>query len=667
MASLWRKWITPRPSDPLTRHREPTIRLILPALVTLRLIYLFLRDYGPDATVSIATLGLLLLLLAVLSVVMLLLGHTYWSGVFLLLLFLHVDLATIALAGYWNPDLLAILAIHLVLAGVLLSVRSLNRYTLFLLLAYVSAMSITYTQLGPPPPAAPSITESVLGIVITGAFIWLMVRYLKHQLEWRVELQTQLVERLQGELEGHKKTTQERHTSEDAIRQLNLELEEKASQLATLNEIACDVSTLSDLQGTLQLVLEKLRLAVSLDVFYVGLHDAESRRIIFPIMYDVGQYWQQETGTLSQLSLAAQVIQSGQPILQNRTAQEMRDKTKTNRRVGDTTRISASLAIVPLPLGERIIGVMSVQSYTPNSYNTRHIDLLVGASYQIAIAVENARLYDSLQAELRERSMAEATIRQLNEELEQRVEQRTAQLALVNQELEAFAYSVSHDLRAPLRAVDGFSRILLEVSAEKLDEQEQHYLRRIRASTQRMGEMIDALLTLSRVTRSEIHWQTVDLSTLAQAIIDTLRQTDPGRRVDVEIAPDLQVQGDRRLLNILLENLIGNAWKYTSKREHARISVGKQQHDTHCAFFVRDNGAGFDPAQADKLFSVFQRLHDDSEFPGTGVGLATVQRIMRRHGGIIWAESGIDMGATLYFSFDYAPQADDADREEDDV
>jgi PAS domain S-box-containing protein len=249
-----------------------------------------------------------------------------------------------------------------------------------------------------------------------------------------------------------------------------------------------------------------------------------------------------------------------------------------------------------------------------------------------------------------ERKQAEAEIRRLNAELEQRVQQRTAQLAAANQELESFAYAVSHDLRAPLRGIDGWSQALLEDYGPQLDAQAKGYLDTVRAETQRMAKIIDALLQLSRITRSDLGCQEFDLSQLAAEEAARLRRETPGRVADFVIAPGLLVQADPVLLRIVLQNLLGNAWKFTGKLERARIEVGRAQPDGKPAYFVRDNGVGFDMTHASKLFSPFQRLHHRDEFPGTGIGLATVQRIVSRHGGRVWAESELGQGATFFFT-----------------
>ena len=227
------------------------------------------------------------------------------------------------------------------------------------------------------------------------------------------------------------------------------------------------------------------------------------------------------------------------------------------------------------------------------------------------------------------------------------------ELQAKNEELDSFSYSVAHDLRAPLRSLDGFSLALLEDYGDKLDDSGREYLKFIRESAQQMATLIDDLLALSRVTRSEFRREAVDLSEIGREIGARLQDANPGRQVEFTVADDLCVRGDNNLLALVLENLIGNAWKYTSKRPVARIEIGSVKHKGQLAFFVRDNGAGFDMAYATKLFGVFQRLHSAREFEGTGIGLATVQRIVRRHGGRIWGEGKVDGGATFYFTLVY--------------
>ncbi len=240
----------------------------------------------------------------------------------------------------------------------------------------------------------------------------------------------------------------------------------------------------------------------------------------------------------------------------------------------------------------------------------------------------------------------EARVHALNDELNA----QNAALATLNHELEAFSYSVSHDLRAPLRSLDGFSQILLEDHAGQLNEEGRDYLNRIRAATQRMGQLIDDMLTLSRVSRAELHRDDVDMSALAQELLDGLRRSDPDRHVRTDVAPGMVARGDPRLLRIALDNLLGNAWKFTARTPDARIEFGQEPNDGGVAYFVRDNGAGFDMKYAEKLFRAFQRLHAVSDFPGTGIGLAIVQRVVHKHGGRVWAASTERHGATFHFT-----------------
>ncbi len=307
----------------------------------------------------------------------------------------------------------------------------------------------------------------------------------------------------------------------------------------------------------------------------------------------------------------------------------------------------AEYAVKAADGSERIIWTQGMLART-------HDGLLRWAGVNIDMT-EREKFKEDLRQQAKALRARTADLEQANDLLREsdgRYRERTAQLEIANQEMEAFCYSVSHDLRAPLRAIDGFAQVLHEAYGDRLDSQATHYLQRMRAASQRMGQLIDDLLRLSRLSRSEMTFAPVDLTALANEVAAELRQREPGREVILTVQPGLTAQGDAQLLRVVLENLLGNAWKFTSKLPRAAIEVGCADEDGRSAFFVRDDGAGFDMAFAGNLFGPFQRLHAERDFPGTGIGLAIVQRVIHRHGGKIRAEGTAGRGATFYFTLE---------------
>jgi signal transduction histidine kinase/PAS domain-containing protein len=308
------------------------------------------------------------------------------------------------------------------------------------------------------------------------------------------------------------------------------------------------------------------------------------------------------------------------------------------REIADRFGLAACTSTPIIAGTGEVLGTFAVywkERHGPSSEETRAIQQ---AAYLAGICLE--------------REASEREIHKLNEELEARVAARTSELQAVNRELEAFSYSVSHDLRAPLRAIDGFASILAQGQAETLDEASRKLLDRIVNAAQRMGRLIDDMLAVAMLTRSPLHFQTVDLSATANAIADELTHSEPERRVKFIVQDGLADVADPNLIRVVLENLIGNAWKFTRKQSEALIEFGVLQTERERAYFVRDNGVGFDMVYADKLFGPFQRLHRPEDFPGSGIGLATVQRLVHRHRGRVWAESRPGQGATFYFTLD---------------
>jgi light-regulated signal transduction histidine kinase (bacteriophytochrome) len=260
--------------------------------------------------------------------------------------------------------------------------------------------------------------------------------------------------------------------------------------------------------------------------------------------------------------------------------------------------------------------------------------------------------YFGLAVDVTERAMAEREIRRLNEDLEERVAARTAELSATNEELRAFSYSVSHDLRAPLRAIDGFSELLLQDYADAMPAEAQQYFLRVRRRAQEMGQLIDALLALSKLGRAALTRQPIDTAAMVQHCLDDLMLEQPDRRVEIVIEPLPACRADLILLQQVWTNLLSNALKYTRDRPVTQITIGGHGDGRETSYFCQDNGVGFDSEHAGKLFGVFQRLHRAEDFPGLGIGLTIVQRIVRRHGGRVWAEAEVDRGATFHFTLD---------------
>jgi len=338
-------------------------------------------------------------------------------------------------------------------------------------------------------------------------------------------------------------------------------------------------------------------------------------------------------------SVSAVAIRTGQASRADVTPSAMVSRSEDVLRALVTRLDVHSYAVVPIRAGGTAIGALSlVRNHPGRGYTEDDVVLLQDLADRAGLAIENARLYA---------------------QLEQRVGERTAELETTNKELEAFSYSVAHDLRAPLRTISGFSQALLEDCADLLDPAALKNATRVRDAAHHMSELIDDLLQLSRIGRAELRRERVDVSELARVVVARLRADQPERDVEVVIEPGLVARADRRLLEIVLTNLLGNAWKFTGKRQKARIELAAHPGARPPIYLVRDNGAGFAASQVDKLFGVFQRLHRSDEFEGTGIGLATVQRIILRHGGRIWAEGEVDHGATFLFTLEAASSMSD--------
>ncbi len=438
-----------------------------------------------------------------------------------------------------------------------------------------------------------------------------------HDLRARVRRLAETNELLQGICEGE--------TGAEAL----LAREREIDLLKAVGEAI--VSEL-DLDRVLSLVAEKARELIQADTLVIPMIEPERDAYVYAAA--VGEHAEEIVGVRYKIhvGMCGWVLSHARPLLFGQPREWwMPDKTPWEEGM-------RSALLVPLfGKGAIIGGLAGLGKRGGGSFQERDLSLLTLFATQVSTAIENARLFGELQ--------------QLVNELEKRVDQRTAELQAANQELECFSYSVSHDLRAPLISIQGFGTILLEEHAGQLDEEGCDCLRRITAASQRMSDLIDGLLKLARATRGTLEIRRCDFSGLARRVAEQIQAQDPGRAVTWALRDGLSVRGDERLLESLLQNLLGNAWKYTAGHAAARIELGcLPQAEQSDVFFVRDDGAGFDMAQASRLFRAFQRLHPEGHFPGSGIGLATVQRIIHRHGGRIWAEAAVERGATFYFT-----------------
>ncbi len=432
----------------------------------------------------------------------------------------------------------------------------------------------------------------------------------------------------------------------------------RAKQLATLNEIGRSISTLRDLNGVLESAYHLLSHVLELNAFYIALYHAEDQTISYPIVIDDGEKWNEEPTPLIPTAQLTKTIQTGEPYLVNRRWEEIARRQANpaaQNPIGDASKVSASIMIAPLQFGGKVLGAISTQSYKINAYSSDDLELLSGVATQVAIAIENARLYTALQKELAERKRAEAEVRALNIGLETRVRQRTAELEAANQELASFTYTVSHDLRAPIRGIHGLSHIVIEEFKQALPLEAITYIQRVQDNARQMGRLIDELLAFTHLGGQPVRKTTLDMEAPTHAVIGELMKNET-RSIAVSVQRLPHAYGDVLLIRQVLTNLLANAIKFTGRKESPQVEIGSLPQNDETVYFVRDNGAGFDMTYAEKLFGVFERLHRQDEFEGSGVGLATVKRIINKHGGRVWAEGKVNEGATVFFTLPAEPE-----------
>ncbi len=447
---------------------------------------------------------------------------------------------------------------------------------------------------------------------------------------------------------------QNRKDVEAELRQSREMLRARTRQLETLQEISHKISALNDMQSTLRRVLEEIRDVLPLDGFVVALYDYETNLLSFPLIYDGWEIYQDAPKPLFPESVFAEAILTCKPHILNRTEEQLKSRLASNQEGMGTKKPSASILTAPMAVHNQVIGAISAHSYSSNAYTSENISVLSGVANQVAIAIENARLYTALQKELAERKRAEAEARELNIGLESRVRQRTAELEAVNSELASFTYTVSHDLRAPLRGIHGLAHIIIEEFEKDLPAESIAHIERIQANARQMGQLIDELLAFTHLGRQPLRKTSLDMAALTHAAIGEVMKNET-RKIDFFIQPLPDAYGDITLIHQALTNMLSNAIKFTRKKENPQVEIGSLQQNSETAYFIRDNGAGFDMAYVGKLFGVFERLHRQDEFEGIGVGLAIVKRILEKHGGRVWAEGIVNEGATFFFTLPAKP------------
>jgi PAS domain S-box-containing protein len=423
-----------------------------------------------------------------------------------------------------------------------------------------------------------------------------------------------------------------------AQKEAELRSQKNTEQLTTIVEISHAVSTLQDLESVLEIIYQQVQRIAPVDAFFISLFDAERNELTFPLTYDMGVKYYEPNMKLRPDSRLSLVIQSGQPYRLHRTAEEVAEAERIGRGMGNMQRKSGSLLYMPLWQANKVIGVLSLQSYALYTYPDELVNILKGVADQAAIAIQNSRLYTNVQLELEERKRAEEVREQLIYELEQK-----------NAELERFTYTVSHDLRSPIVTIKGFVGMLKKDLQENHLDRVQSDIQRISNAASRMDILLSDLLELSRIGRIINPPVEIDPDQLIQEALDILDAHIRAKNITVKILPEIpKLYGDRLRLREVFENLLGNAAKYMGDQTIPMIEIGARKHEKWQAFYVKDNGIGIDPQYHTRIFNLFEKL--DPAVEGTGIGLTIVKRIIEVHGGKIWVESsGLGNGATFLF------------------
>lgn len=655
--TIWNKWITPQQNDADKRFRERTLRLTLALFFIATITQFVIILSTPDIPNKRLITWIFYFVITIIASYLLSSGKVNISSAIIVGTVI-ISLGVLGLSqGYWSISIFTFLSVSFVFILLVIPSRYVLGLMTILIIEYAT-IAIWQHNTGQPYPnplrsstAFSSPTLAIFGMTFYLIALYALLFFLIHEFNNHYTNVQQLIKTLESQV---------KELQDNQLKLQNYADQEKhhAQQLSTLNEVSQAVLTLRDLSSVLEIIFEQTQQSLQLDAFFIGLYNEETNEISFPIMYDCGQRWHEPTTQAAPGDYIFRLVQTKEPFMIIRSREEVETPPENEEMVGDTSRKSASIMFAPLIVGERVIGGISAQSYVLNAYSEEDLVLLSGIGHQTAIAIENARLYSSIQRELAERKQAESALSAYAQDLEQsNAEKLKAQEALKayahelersNQDLQNFAYIASHDLQEPLRKIQMISDRLTNKYTDKLDKRGLDYLTRMQNASSRMQTLIVDLLAFSRLSNEVNAFQPTDLNKIVQGTIDDLKLfiNESGAKIIVDDLPIIEANPTQ--MQQLFQNLIQNGLKFRQKA-HSLILNIECAHisQNEVSISISDNGIGFAPEYGEQIFGMFQRLHARSAYEGTGIGLAICQRIVEQHQGKISATGETNKGATF--------------------
>ena len=655
--TLWRLWVTPKEADPEKAFREQTLRLIVAFSMFPIFVQIFIILLSPNIDNSRLLIWISFLILTIAASQMIQRGQLNSTIIIMaIIIFLLIGFVQFH-QGYWSGFVFILTGLGTLFFLFMIS-RPSSYFLITLLFAEYMVLSIWQLNTTSPYPnplpindplATPTLAILRMAIylfVLTNIGLYLSKEFNKQSTNVRtligtLELQVKELQDNQNKLENY--ADQER---------------QHAQQLTTLNKVGLAVSTLRDLASVLEIIFEQTQQSIQLDAFFIGLYDDHTNEISFPIMYDSGERWHEPTTQATPGDYILRLVKTREPFLINRTSEEVATPIENEDMVGETSKKSASIMFAPLITRERVIGGISAQSYALNAYDQDSLVLFSGIGHQTAIAIENARLYSSIQRELTERKQAEQALSAYAKELErsnaekvkaqQELKSYANDLERSNKDLQDFASIASHDLQEPLRKIQMLSDRFVNRYEGTLDQRGSDYLIRMQNASARMQALIEDLLAFSRLSNQEKSFQRTDLNDIIQMVLDDLKLTLEENDATVNCNQLPQIEANPTQMQQLFQNLLQNGLKFRQLSQPPIIKIDYTTLDTNeIEIVVADNGIGFDAKYGKQIFGMFQRLHGRSTYEGTGIGLAICQRIVEQHNGTITATGEKDKGATF--------------------